>query len=87
MDHLLPRSRGGQHNWHNVVLMCREHNNAKSNRTIEELGWTLKAKPHVPAGDSLLLDRTDILPQWRQWLVRKGSDHVPKGSDHELVAS
>lgn len=75
MDHLLPRSRGGQHNWHNVVLMCREHNNAKSNRTIEELGWTLKATPHVPTSDSLLLDRSDILPQWRQWLTRKGSDH------------
>jgi 5-methylcytosine-specific restriction endonuclease McrA len=71
-DHLLPRSRGGQHTWHNVVLMCAEHNNAKSNRTIDELGWTLKAKPMVPTYENLYLDRTQILPQWRQWLSRIG---------------
>lgn len=72
MDHLLPRSRGGQHTWQNVVLMCAEHNNAKSDRTLDELGWTLKAKPIVPSYENLYLDRTQILPQWRQWLTRMG---------------
>ncbi len=72
MDHLLPRSRGGQHTWLNVVLMCGEHNNAKGDRTLEELGWTLKAKPATPTYDNLYLDRAQVLPQWRRWL---GRDH------------
>lgn len=71
MDHLLPRSRGGQHDWHNVVLMCAEHNNAKGARTLDELGWKLKAKPIAPKFDGLYLDRTQIPVQWRPWLGRR----------------
>ncbi len=70
MDHLLPRSRGGQHDWHNVVLMCAEHNNAKGARTLDELGWKLKAKPIAPKFDGLYLDRTQIPAKWRPWLGR-----------------
>ena len=73
MDHLLPRSRGGEHTWHNVVLMCEQHNNKKSDRTIEELGWSLKTSPRVPSYDSLYLHATQVLPQWRQWITRSGS--------------
>ena len=76
MDHLLPRSRGGRHNWHNVVLMCAEHNSAKSDRTIDELGWTLKSTPRAPTYDPLYLDRSDVLPQWRQWLTRHGDGRL-----------
>ena len=72
MDHLLPKSRGGQHTWLNVVLMCAEHNNAKSNRTMEELGWTLKNNPRAPSHADLALDRSEANPQWRQWLTRFG---------------
>ena len=72
MDHLLPKSRGGKHTWQNVVLMCAEHNNAKSNRTIEELGWELKSLPRAPTRADLSLDRSAANPQWRQWLNRFG---------------
>ena len=72
MDHLLPKSRGGQHTWHNVVLMCAEHNNAKSDRTIEELGWSLKHAPRAPTQADLALDRSRSNPQWHQWLGRFG---------------
>ena len=68
MDHLVPRSRGGTHSWHNVVLMCPEHNNAKGDRTLEELGWRLKKPPTMPTFESILLDRAHVLPQWRRWL-------------------
>lgn len=70
MDHIVPRSRGGQHKWENVVLMCSEHNNAKSDRTLEELGWTLKATPVTPTYHGFYLDHAQILPQWRPWLGR-----------------
>jgi len=66
MDHLMPRSRGGAHTWHNVVLMCPEHNNAKGDRT--------QKAPSMPTFESVLLDRTQVLPQWRRWLSRDESD-------------
>ncbi len=74
MDHLLPRSRGGKHEWHNVVLMCAAHNNAKGARTLEEIGWTLKKTPIAPQSGGLYLDRSQILPQWRPWLGRYDED-------------
>jgi len=80
MDHLLPRSRGGLHDWENVVLMCGEHNNAKGDRTLDELGWSLKAKPVAPAYDGFYLDRSQILPQWRPWLGRYGESEQRQAS-------
>lgn len=68
MDHLIPRSRGGSHSWLNVVLMCAEHNNKKGDRTLDELGWSLKRTPTVPRHQTVHLDRTAVDPQWEQWL-------------------
>ena len=68
MDHLIPRSRGGSHTWHNVVLMCPEHNNAKGDRTLDELGWILKKLPATPKFETVLVERCQVLPQWRRWL-------------------
>ena len=50
IDHVVPRSRGGGHTWENVVLMCRQHNRAKSDKLLSELGWKLKRQPRAPRG-------------------------------------
>lgn len=84
MDHLLPKSRGGEHTWHNVVLMCEEHNNSKGNRTLEEVGWSLKAAPRVPMYQNVHLDLTHVRPEWRQWLSKLSDRHDAR---HELAAS
>ena len=70
MDHLIPRSKGGSHTWGNVVLMCAEHNNKKGDKTLDELGWTLKREPAVPRRGTLQVDRSTIDPQWMPWLGR-----------------
>ncbi len=48
LDHVHPRSRGGRHTWENVVAACRECNQRKGNRTLEEAGLHLHAVPHAP---------------------------------------
>ena len=53
--------------------MCQEHNNQKGDRTLDELGWTLKAIPVTPDYTVLLLDRIEIPPQWRRWLPTYGA--------------
>ena len=66
LDHLVPRSRGGETSWENCVLMCQAHNSRKGDRTIEQLGWRLKKVPRVPAGSIVL--HPVRRPEWNVWL-------------------
>lgn len=50
VDHVVPRSRGGSHDWTNVVAACRRHNMQKGDRLLEELGWRLHFEPRIPDG-------------------------------------
>ena len=47
-DHVLPRSRGGQTTWENIVTSCEQCNRSKGDRTPLEAGLTLKSKPREP---------------------------------------
>lgn len=80
MDHVVAKSRQGQHTWNNVVLMCEEHNNRKGDRTLEELGWSLKKKPIAPKQRSLLLNPRDAAPQWLPWLGDQFSEELEAAS-------
>jgi 5-methylcytosine-specific restriction endonuclease McrA len=48
IDHVLPRARGGQSVWTNLVLACVRCNKQKSNRLPHEAGLTLQQKPYEP---------------------------------------
>ena len=53
VDHLLPRSRGGESSWVNLVASCRRHNGEKSDRSLAEmefqrLGHSRRMAPLVP---------------------------------------
>ena len=50
IDHVLPKSRGGQDTWENLVACCLKCNNAKSDKTPAEMGWELKFTPKMPTG-------------------------------------
>lgn len=69
IDHVLPRSRGGRHVWDNVVAACRRCNHVKADRTLTELGWTLRRRPAAPTGVAwrVLGHRTPD-PRWSVWL-------------------
>jgi 5-methylcytosine-specific restriction endonuclease McrA len=48
IDHIIPRSRGGQTSWTNCVLAHKEVNSKKGDRTPEEAGLKLLVKPIEP---------------------------------------
>lgn len=48
LDHVLPRSRGGDDSWENVVCACLTCNVRKGGRTPQEAGMTLKCPPMKP---------------------------------------
>jgi 5-methylcytosine-specific restriction endonuclease McrA len=56
VDHVVPRSRGGQDTWLNTVACCAEDNRRKADRTPEQAGMRLLAQPFEPTpADALLL--------------------------------
>lgn len=48
IDHVLPRSRGGEHVWDNVAAACRPCNLRKRDRTPDEAGMRLARVPRAP---------------------------------------
>jgi len=71
LDHVIPRSRGGETTWENLVACCNPCNNKKGNRTPDEAGMKLFRPPRpfsVHTGRQLmrLLARTD--EQWKKYL-------------------
>lgn len=70
IDHVLPRSRGGADSWDNLVACCLKCNNAKSDRTPSEMGWTLRVHPRPPHGTTWLVRGVErALPQWEEYLA------------------
>lgn len=48
VDHLIPRSRGGQNTWGNTACACPVCNHRKGNRTPHEAGMGLRWEPKIP---------------------------------------
>jgi 5-methylcytosine-specific restriction endonuclease McrA len=48
IDHVVPRSRGGRHEWENVVAACRPCNVRKRDRLLHETSMHLRRPPMVP---------------------------------------
>jgi len=48
LDHVVPRSQGGQSTWENIVCCCLECNVRKGGRTPKQAGMSLIRKPESP---------------------------------------
>ena len=70
IDHVLPRSRGGRHEWVNVVAACASCNHRKGDRLLTELGWQLRCAPaEPPAALAMALAWTSREPSWDRYLA------------------
>jgi 5-methylcytosine-specific restriction endonuclease McrA len=49
LDHIIPRSRGGDNSWTNLVTCCHKCNLHKADRTPQEAGMVLRIKPYEPS--------------------------------------
>src|SRR5690606_11785432 len=69
VDHIHPRSRGGTHEWTNVVAACSRCNHRKADRLLSEIGWQLLVAPVVPRGScALLAAAARPHPSWTAYL-------------------
>ncbi|CRK49252.1 conserved hypothetical protein [Rhodococcus sp. RD6.2] len=70
VDHVIPRSRGGEHSWENCVACCAPCNHRKADKLLSELGWTLRAALVPPKGQHwrLLAATKELDPLWLRYL-------------------
>jgi 5-methylcytosine-specific restriction endonuclease McrA len=54
LDHVTPRSQGGESTWENIVCACVKCNVKKGGRTPRQAGLTLVRKPEKPRRSPLL---------------------------------
>ena len=47
LDHVIPRSRGGQSTWENLVASCKACNGKKGNRLLKEVNMHLIRQPRA----------------------------------------
>lgn len=68
IDHVTPRSKGGQTSWDNCVLACVRCNSKKADRSLRESGLRLQRRPKPPRWTPYLnLRRSDHLDSWAQF--------------------
>ncbi len=70
IDHVIPKSRGGEHSWTNLVAACKQDNLKKGDRLLSELGWSLPFTPKAPhARSSVLRHLIEVDPLWEPYLA------------------
>ena len=69
MDHIIPKSRGGDKSWTNIVASCRKCNSAKGNKTPQEARMPLVKQPKVPKWSIQVLLRDRKIPnEWKEFI-------------------
>ena len=73
LDHIVPRYRGGEHTWENVVSACVPCNRRKAGRTPREAGMKLIRQPSQPRDNGLFYVPTDYSQaqgEWQKYLLQ-----------------
>ncbi|HLU47773.1 MAG TPA: HNH endonuclease [Planctomycetota bacterium] len=69
VDHVIPRSLGGETSWRNCVVACRRCNERKANRSPQLAGMKLLSHPREPSPDlafSIFVGRPK--ESWKQFV-------------------
>jgi hypothetical protein len=77
LEHIVPKSKGGEDSWMNLVAACKACNNRKAARTPEAAGMKLHYVPYVPNRfEAFILSNRRILADQMEFLLAG----VPKSS-------
>jgi 5-methylcytosine-specific restriction endonuclease McrA len=74
IDHVVPLSKGGRHEWTNVVTACSACNNRKGDKSLEKANLTLLRRPIRPKwlpNRDLELEDNRLPETWMPYLMAK----------------
>ncbi len=66
LDHVVPRSQGGQDRWDNLVSACTSCNSRKGGRTPQAANMRLLRRPEQPLSNPLIAIRMHC-PKYHSW--------------------
>ena len=70
VDHVIPRSRGGESVWENIVASCAPCNRRKGNRLPRDAGMHPRSAPKPPGPHVFIRIAAPKVPDaWEQYLV------------------
>ncbi|MFC1897627.1 HNH endonuclease [Chloroflexota bacterium] len=67
LDHVIPRYKGGEHTWENVVSACTPCNRHKAGKTPEQAGMRLLHHPSPPHGNTFFYIPYHYLQTKSEW--------------------
>jgi 5-methylcytosine-specific restriction endonuclease McrA len=74
LDHVVPRSRGGDSVWENVVTSCAPCNMRKGNRLLHEVAMELRSPPTPPTPVLFIRLASPTIPRgWQPYLAAFGA--------------
>ena len=68
VDHVIPRSKGGQNTWENLVACCETCNVKKGNQDLDKIDMKLRSTPKKPVSKIMLILNNTSDDEWREFL-------------------
>ena len=88
IDHVVPRSRGGGHEWENVVAACRPCNASKRDRLLAETSMVLRRPPTAPEHLTWVVVAVGQVPaHWQPYLGTGAVDRPEPAAEYPATLS
>ena len=65
IDHIIPKCRGGEDTWENLVVACSSCNTKKGNTLLEQTGMKLRKKPRPPLNKMQFTLHSSNIQEWK----------------------
>lgn len=67
IDHIIPRCRGGDDSWENLVVACSSCNTKKGNIPLEQTGMKLAKRPSAPYNKMQFTLNNCKIEEWKEY--------------------
>ncbi len=68
IDHIIPKSRGGEDTWENMVVACSSCNAKKGNTLLEQTGMKLSRPAKRPVSKMILSLHKSSVTEWKDYI-------------------